>query len=121
MSHCFEQASLLHLYETIPSTYNFQNISSDPVPHTLPSQTVTAAANLEDIFKQWSHSSAYNHSKSPTSTPGRWRGVKRPLNPTRKEDSGKLKCKLPLQVQFRIEIQYNRHLRFVWEPNFFIP
>jgi DNA mismatch repair protein PMS2 len=83
------KASLLHLYETVPSTYNFQNISSDPVPHTLPSQT--AAANLEDIFKQWSHSSAYNPSTSPTSTSGIGRGVKRPFNSTRKEDSGKSK------------------------------
>jgi hypothetical protein len=110
ISHCFEQASLLHLYQTVPSTYNFQNISSEPVPHTLPSHTVTAAANLEGIFKQWSHSSAYNHSTSPISSPGRGRGVKRHFNSTSKEDSGKSKCKLPFQVQVRIEVQDNQNL-----------
>jgi hypothetical protein len=110
ISHCFEQASLLHLYQTVPSTYNFQNISSEPVPHTLPSHTVTAAANLEDILKQWSNSSAHNHSMSPTSTPGRGRGVKRHFNSTRKEDSGKSKCELPLQEQVRTHVQDNQNL-----------
>jgi hypothetical protein len=87
------QASLLHLYETIPSTFNFQNISSDPLPQTPPSPSVTAAGNLEDMFKQWSHPPAYNHSKSPASAPVKGKGVKRPLDSTRKEGSGKSKCK----------------------------
>jgi hypothetical protein len=94
--HCFDQASLLHLYETIPSTFNFQNISSGPLPQTSPSPTVTAAGNLEDMFKQWSRSPASNNSESPTSASGKWKGVKRPLDSTRKEGSGKSKCKSPI-------------------------
>jgi hypothetical protein len=79
------------MYETTPSTFNFQNISPGPVPCSLSSPKTRAAGNLEDMFKQWSHSSAYNHPESPTSV---WRkGVKRSLGPTRGEESGKSKCK----------------------------
>lgn len=35
----------------------------------------------------------YNHRESPTSSQGK--GVKRPLGPTGKEESGKSKCKSP--------------------------
>ncbi|XP_021926704.1 mismatch repair endonuclease PMS2 isoform X2 [Zootermopsis nevadensis] len=68
-----------------------KNISSSPVPQTPPSPTVTAAGNLEDMFRQWSHSPAYNHSKSPTSAPVKGRGVKRLLDSTKKEGSAKSK------------------------------
>jgi hypothetical protein len=77
------------MYETIPSTFNFQNISLGPVPCSLPSQKATATGNLEDMFKQWSQSPVYNHPESPTSA--QRKGVKRPLGPTRKE--GSVKCK----------------------------
>jgi hypothetical protein len=84
------------MYKTIPSTFNVQNISSDPVPYTPPSPTEMEAGNLEDIFKKWSHSLASNHLKSPTSAPGKGKGVKRPSDSTGKEGSGKSKCKSPI-------------------------
>jgi hypothetical protein len=79
------------MYETIPSTFNFQNISPGPVPCSLPSPKATATGNLEDMFKQWSQSPVHNQPASPTSV--QRKGVKRPLDPTRKEGSGNSKCK----------------------------
>ncbi|PSN53684.1 Mismatch repair endonuclease PMS2 [Blattella germanica] len=86
------KASLLQLYETIPSTFHFQNIptnfpaqiSSPPTPTSTPSSP--ASGSLTDRFKQWSHSRA-SVSTSPTSG----KGVKRVSEFAKQEENKKSK------------------------------
>ncbi|XP_069701490.1 mismatch repair endonuclease PMS2 isoform X2 [Periplaneta americana] len=84
------KASLLHMYETVPSTYSFQNISPAPVPQTSPSSAVPTEGNLTSMFKKWSRTPTNESPESQTS-PGIRKGVKRSLDSTRTENTSKSK------------------------------
>ena len=74
------------MYESIPSTFNFQNLSPSPVTPIPSSPRTTIAASLAERFKQW------NHSRAPPATSSSGKGIKRIFDFATREENKKSKC-----------------------------
>ncbi|XP_067005498.2 mismatch repair endonuclease PMS2 [Anabrus simplex] len=76
------KASLLFLYESVPSTYKMQNVPVDSVPTAMASP-----GNLSALLKQWTHSSAVDSPPPSTPVSGRKKSIKRSLEVIRNESN----------------------------------